>query len=269
MRFSTSVRSWFPARRFSIIASGASTISDHKDNIHWFKCTSETGYIFNAHVIGYDPTIIPPWSGAEGFQLRGFKFEVLDCTRRRKLRVAFDGCDAIAHLAAKKIPRYGGTVSTLEINVQGVNAAAAVAMALDADLVFTSTSDVYGDGTPPYREDGQLVLEGDLSHVRRIGQGMGLGSVTIRGDVGSHLGAGMTGGPPPFAKADRSRFLQALDEACAQHVHGVLFQPAMAQQAQHQHHLRTVGLGEALLQGGDGVAQGEVLVGGAGRRLRP
>jgi uncharacterized protein len=26
-------------------------------------------------------------------------------------------------------------------------------------------------------------------------------------------GAGMTGGPPPFAKADRSRFLQALDEA--------------------------------------------------------
>jgi len=38
-------------------AGGVSTISDHKDNIHWFKCTSETGYIFNAHVIGYDPTI--------------------------------------------------------------------------------------------------------------------------------------------------------------------------------------------------------------------
>jgi hypothetical protein len=26
-------------------------------------------------------------------------------------------------------------------------------------------------------------------------------------------GAGVTAGPPPFAKADRSRFLQALDEA--------------------------------------------------------
>jgi hypothetical protein len=38
-------------------AGGASTISDHKDNIHWFKCVSDTGYIFNAHVIGYDPTI--------------------------------------------------------------------------------------------------------------------------------------------------------------------------------------------------------------------
>ena len=26
-------------------------------------------------------------------------------------------------------------------------------------------------------------------------------------------GAGVTGGPPPFAKADRSRFQQTLDEA--------------------------------------------------------
>ena len=60
----------------------------------------------------------------------GFRFEVLDCTRRRKLRVAFDGCDAIAHLAAKKIPRYGGTVSTLEINVNGVRSACAVALSL-------------------------------------------------------------------------------------------------------------------------------------------
>ena len=38
-------------------AGGASTISDHKDNIHWFKCESETGFIFNAHVIGYDKSI--------------------------------------------------------------------------------------------------------------------------------------------------------------------------------------------------------------------
>jgi len=34
-----------------------STISDHKDNIHWFKATSDTGFIFNIHVIGYDPAI--------------------------------------------------------------------------------------------------------------------------------------------------------------------------------------------------------------------
>lgn len=34
-----------------------STISDHKDNVHWFKSDSDAGYIFNVHVIGYDKTI--------------------------------------------------------------------------------------------------------------------------------------------------------------------------------------------------------------------
>jgi nucleoside-diphosphate-sugar epimerase len=87
-----------------------------------------------------------------------FDFRVLDCTRRRELRVAFDGCDAIAHLAAKKIPRFGGTLSTLEVNVTGVNAAASVALSLGADLIVTSTSDVYGNATPPFAEDGELTL---------------------------------------------------------------------------------------------------------------
>lgn len=32
-----------------------STISDHKDNVHWFKATSDTGFIFNVHVMGYNP----------------------------------------------------------------------------------------------------------------------------------------------------------------------------------------------------------------------
>ena len=88
----------------------------------------------------------------------GFRFEVLDCARRRKLRVAFDGCDAIAHLAAKKIPRYGGAVSTLEVNVSGVHSACAVALSLGAVLIVTSTSDVYGNSTPPLAEDDTLVL---------------------------------------------------------------------------------------------------------------
>lgn len=34
-----------------------STISDHKDNVHWFHSLSETGFVFNVHVIGYDPAI--------------------------------------------------------------------------------------------------------------------------------------------------------------------------------------------------------------------
>jgi hypothetical protein len=34
-----------------------STISDHKDNVHWFKCVSETGFIFNVHVTDYDKSL--------------------------------------------------------------------------------------------------------------------------------------------------------------------------------------------------------------------
>jgi nucleoside-diphosphate-sugar epimerase len=87
-----------------------------------------------------------------------FHFEMLDCRNRRELRPAFHGCDAIAHLAAKKIPRYHGALSTLEVNVAGANAVYGVALGLDADLVLTSTSDVYGNGEPPYAEDDPLVL---------------------------------------------------------------------------------------------------------------
>jgi hypothetical protein len=39
------------------VAGGVSTISDHKDNIHWFKAVSDVGFIFNVHVVGYDNTI--------------------------------------------------------------------------------------------------------------------------------------------------------------------------------------------------------------------
>jgi len=87
-----------------------------------------------------------------------FRFEVLDCTKQLSLRAAFAGCDAIAHLAAKKIPRFGGVLATLEANVSGANAACAVALELDADIIVTSTSDVYGMATPPFREDGVLTL---------------------------------------------------------------------------------------------------------------
>jgi UDP-glucose 4-epimerase len=87
-----------------------------------------------------------------------FLFERMDCTRRRDLRAVFDGCDAVVHLAAQKIPRYGGALMTLEANVAGVNAAAHAALALDADLIVASTSDVYGNATPPFAEDGPLVL---------------------------------------------------------------------------------------------------------------
>jgi hypothetical protein len=32
-----------------------STVSDHKDNVHWFTAEGDTGFLFNIHVIGYNP----------------------------------------------------------------------------------------------------------------------------------------------------------------------------------------------------------------------
>ncbi|NQV25647.1 MAG: hypothetical protein HQ518_14915 [Rhodopirellula sp.] len=34
---------------------GTSTVSDYKDNIHWFKATSDSAFIFNIHVLGVRP----------------------------------------------------------------------------------------------------------------------------------------------------------------------------------------------------------------------
>jgi hypothetical protein len=61
-----------------------STISDHKDNVHWFKATSDTGYIFNVHVIGYDPSWPKPanrvYVDPEGEKLAGGKIKAMKMT---------------------------------------------------------------------------------------------------------------------------------------------------------------------------------------------
>jgi len=43
-------------------------------------------------------------------------------------------------------------------------------------------------------DSDQILVEGDLSHVKKIGQRMTRGYITVRGDVGLHLGAYMRGG---------------------------------------------------------------------------
>ena len=87
-----------------------------------------------------------------------FRFHNADCRDQRELRRAFAGCDAIAHLAADKIPRYGGALRTLQGNVEGAHTACDVALALDVPVIITSTSDVYGNATPPFAEDDPVVL---------------------------------------------------------------------------------------------------------------
>lgn len=87
-----------------------------------------------------------------------FSFFDVDCRDRRRLRRAFADCDAIVHLAAEKIPRYGGALRTLQSNVAGAAAAYETALALDAPVVISSTSDVYGNAAPPFREDRHITL---------------------------------------------------------------------------------------------------------------
>jgi UDP-glucose 4-epimerase len=87
-----------------------------------------------------------------------FSIVELDCTELEPVRAAFAGCDGIIHLAAKKIPRYGGALRTLEENVAGARVACTVAHELGARIIVTSTSDVYGQGKPPFAENDRLVL---------------------------------------------------------------------------------------------------------------
>jgi hypothetical protein len=72
-------------------AGEMSTISDHKDNIHWFTCQSETGFIFNAHLMDYDPTIKeatgrlyldPEGEKVEGGLIRAKKMTSKDCHKK-------------------------------------------------------------------------------------------------------------------------------------------------------------------------------------------
>ena len=51
--------------------------------------------------------------------------------------------------------------------------------------------DVRGDGTP---EETKIVINGDVSRVKRIGQSMRAGKIEILGSAGMHLGAEMAGG---------------------------------------------------------------------------
>lgn len=87
-----------------------------------------------------------------------FEFHQLDCRRRHELRRALRGCDAIVHLAAEKIPRYGGALKTLEANVEGARVTYRAALALGAHVVIASTSDVYGNARPPLAEDQSVTL---------------------------------------------------------------------------------------------------------------
>jgi UDP-glucose 4-epimerase len=74
------------------------------------------------------------------------------------MRETMSHCDAIAHMAALKIPRYGGALKTLHVNVDGSHVALELGREIGAHVILASTSDVYGQATPPFAEDDPIVL---------------------------------------------------------------------------------------------------------------
>ncbi len=89
----------------------------------------------------------------------GFRFVEADVRDLAALREAARDADTIVHLAAFKIPRYGGTMDTLLVNSEGTLNALKVARERGARFLVTSTSDVYGKNPMlPFAEDGDSVL---------------------------------------------------------------------------------------------------------------
>lgn len=72
---------------------------------------------------------------------------------------AADGCDAVVHLAARKIPRYGDRLETLRVNSLGAQNVLAEAVRRRARTLIASTSDVYGmNDEVPFSEDSFSVI---------------------------------------------------------------------------------------------------------------
>lgn len=93
-----------------------------------------------------------------------FRFIKGDVTDAETVLEAAKGCEVIVHLAAFKIPRYGGLLDTLKVNEAGGANVLEAARQVGARVVLASTSDVYGRSPElPFREDGPTVLGSSTS----------------------------------------------------------------------------------------------------------
>ncbi|MGH6884587.1 MAG: NAD-dependent epimerase/dehydratase family protein [Geminicoccales bacterium] len=96
-----------------------------------------------------------------------FRFVQGDVTDPAVLAGLGSGFEAIVHLAAFKIPRYGKAIDTLKINYRGTENALELARRLGCKLVLASTSDVYGrNPNLPFSEDGSDCVIGSSKSPR-------------------------------------------------------------------------------------------------------
>lgn len=88
-----------------------------------------------------------------------FRFVEGDVRDQNALSELATGMDVIVHLAAFKIPRYGGRINTLLINAHGTENILKAAVERKCRVLFASTSDVYGKNPNlPFSEESDLYL---------------------------------------------------------------------------------------------------------------
>lgn len=88
-----------------------------------------------------------------------FTFVEKDIVKKSTFGTLDNDFDAIVHLAAFKIPRYGKAIDTLQINGKGAENVLNFAKTHGIKCVLASTSDVYGMSTDlPFREDGNCLV---------------------------------------------------------------------------------------------------------------
>jgi UDP-glucose 4-epimerase len=87
-----------------------------------------------------------------------FSFHHNDVCDAAALNKATADVSVIFHLAARKIPRYGDALSTLTINNDGTRNVFEAAEKHGCKVILASTSDVYGKGSPPFRETDDLLI---------------------------------------------------------------------------------------------------------------
>lgn len=116
----------------------------------------ERGY----HVIGLDNLSMGSLRNIEHHRGRpNFEFHQIDVRDLEGMRHAFHQADAIVHLAAFKIPRYGNAIETLEINNVGGRNALELGRDGKRRIVLASTSDIYGKNPQvPFSEKSDSVI---------------------------------------------------------------------------------------------------------------
>jgi UDP-glucose 4-epimerase len=158
-----------------------------------------------------------------------FTIRTVDCCCVADLHASFRRCDAVVHLAARKIPRYGGADETLRRNVASVESACSVALDIGAVLILISSSEVYGNAPLPLTEDSWLVLGPPTTQrwayaasklygehlVLALAAERGLSATILRlfGSYGPHNHRSWWGGP-------QSAFVEALLDGEPMEIHG-------------------------------------------------